>query len=224
MLLNKKSGKKSGLVLLSGGQDSTTCLAIALNECSDVYALLFNYGQRHDIELQQAKKIAALAGVSFQLVDAQFIAHLNKNSLTDSRLTIVQNTKGLPNTFVPGRNLFFLSMAAVYAREKQCESIYIGVCETDYSGYPDCRRDFIQSCEQTINLAMETTIKLETPLMDLSKEETVLLMKQLGKLDWYKESHTCYEGQRPACGVCPACLLRVKGFKQAGITDPLDYV
>ena len=107
MLLNKKSGKKSGLVLLSGGQDSTTCLAIALNECSDVYALLFNYGQRHDIELQQAKKIAALAGVSFQLVDAQFIAHLNKNSLTDSRLTIVQNTKGLPNTFVPGRNLFF---------------------------------------------------------------------------------------------------------------------
>jgi 7-cyano-7-deazaguanine synthase len=215
---------KKGLVLLSGGQDSATCLAVALNECDTVFTISFDYGQRHRIELEQAKIIAKLAGVPFHIVDSTFINSLNRNALTDSTLEITQEENDLPNTFVPGRNLFFLSMAAVYAREKMCSVIYTGVCESDYSGYPDCRSEFIESVEKTINLAMETAFEIRTPLMSLSKSDTVLLMKELGYLEWYKESHTCYEGKRPACGVCPACKLRLKGFSQAGIKDPLLYL
>ncbi|RAP38733.1 7-cyano-7-deazaguanine synthase QueC [Candidatus Marinamargulisbacteria bacterium SCGC AAA071-K20] len=214
---------KSGLVLLSGGQDSTTCLAIAQNECETVYSVSFDYGQRHRIELQQAQKIASLANVDFHIIDATFINKLNNNALTDSSIEISQVDNEIPNTFVPGRNLFFLAMAAVYARERECNIIYTGVCETDYSGYPDCRSDFIKSAEQTINLAMESHFEIKTPLMTLSKAATVRLMYSFNKMDWYSHSHTCYEGKRPACGVCPACILRLKGFKDAGFEDPLSY-
>lgn len=212
------------IVLLSGGQDSTTCLAQACNDFPGaVTALGYHYGQRHSIELQQARKIADLASVPFDCIDLSFISSLSTNALTDKRVSIEVSEEELPNTFVPGRNMFFLSVAAVRAREMGVSILYTGVCETDYSGYPDCRQRFIQSAQETLSLAIDYPLEIRTPLMHLSKAETVQLMEDLGKLEWYKESHTCYEGKRPACGVCPACLLRKQGFEDAGIQDPLSY-
>ncbi|MDC0036682.1 7-cyano-7-deazaguanine synthase QueC [bacterium] len=213
------------LILFSGGQDSTTCLAQA---CADfpgeIMAIGFDYGQRHTIELEQAAKLANLANVDYHVIDLPFIAALSRNALTSNDVEITHEEGQLPSTFVPGRNLFFLSAAAVFAREHNIQILYTGVCETDYSGYPDCRSDFIASATTTINLAMETNIEIRTPLMHLTKADTVQLMHDLGKLDWYSESHTCYEGKRPACGVCPACVLRLKGFAEAGVEDPLAYI
>ncbi len=212
------------IVLFSGGQDSTTCLAQACNDFQNqILALGFDYGQRHKIELVQAKKVADLANVPFQIIDLNFISQLTPNALTSISIPISQIDGELPSTFVPGRNLFFLSVAGVVARQLGATHLYTGVCQTDYSGYPDCRNDFIESAEKTINLAMDSGITIHTPLMWLTKAQTVLKMKDLGKLEWYKETHTCYEGKRPACGVCPACLLRLKGFQEAGVDDPLIY-
>ncbi len=212
------------LVLFSGGQDSTTCLAQACHDYpNEVTALGFNYGQRHTIELKQAKKITKLANVPFEIIDLSYIANLTPNALTSHNIPIETQTKTLPNTFVPGRNIFFLSTAAVIAKEKNISILYTGVCETDYSGYPDCRQEFINSLETTVSLGLDYPITIKTPLMNLTKAETVLLMKSLRKLAWYKESHTCYEGKRPACGTCPACLLRLQGFKKANIIDPIEY-
>ena len=212
------------LVLFSGGQDSTTCLAQA---CADfpnqVTAIGFNYGQRHHIELTQAQKVAELANVPFSIINLDFIANLSNNALTNHTTNIEQIPGELPSTFVPGRNLFFLSAAAIKAKEQGISILYTGVCQTDYSGYPDCRDTFIQSAQKTISLALDYSITIKTPLMFLTKGQTVQLMQTLDKLDWYKESHTCYEGTRPACGKCPACELRLNGFKEAGIKDPLEY-
>jgi 7-cyano-7-deazaguanine synthase len=212
----------SALVLLSGGQDSTTCLAWALSKFSSVKAVGFSYGQRHLIELEQAKKIAQLATVSFQIISLDFFSSLTPNALTHA-LPITHNTTELPSTFVPGRNIFFISTAAVIARQHHIKHIITGVCETDYSGYPDCRQQFIHSLQETLSLGLDYPLIIHTPLMDLSKAETVKMMYRLGKLKWYAYSHTCYEGKRPACGRCPACILRLKGFKDAGYKDPLDY-
>ena len=144
------------LILFSGGQDSTTCLAQA---CADfpgeVMAIGFDYGQRHTIELEQAAKLANLANVNYHVIDLPFIAALSRNALTSNDVEITHEEGQLPSTFVPGRNLFFLSAAAVFAREHNIQILYTGVCETDYSGYPDCRSDFIASATTTINLAME---------------------------------------------------------------------
>ena len=212
------------LVLFSGGQDSTTCLAQA---CADfpgqVTALGFDYGQRHRIELKQASLVAKQADVPFSVVSLDFMAPLSTNALTNHSTTIEHIEGQLPSTFVPGRNLFFLSAAAIKAKEHDISILYTGVCQTDYSGYPDCRQSFIDSAATTISLALDYTIEIRTPLMFLTKADTVLKMQDLGCLDWYKQSHTCYEGLRPACGKCPACELRLKGFNQAGINDPLDY-
>lgn len=216
---------KKALVLFSGGQDSVTCLAQAIQDFSgEVETVAFNYGQRHLIELEQAQKVALLANVPFSVIDLTFISQLSKNSLTDSSIKMDTKEGQLPNTFVPGRNLFFISVGAVMCQQKEFSTIYTGVCQTDFSGYPDCRDAFIKSCEHTVNLAMDTSLEIRTPLMWLTKSETVQKMATLGYLEWYKESHTCYEGHRPACGQCPACVLRLKGFKEAGIVDPLEYV
>jgi len=215
---------KKALVLFSGGQDSTTCLAQALADYPNgVVALCINYGQRHKIEIKQAKTLCDIAGVEFISIDLPFIAGLSSNALTDSSIEISQDDNGLPSTFVEGRNLFFLSVAAVKAKTLGINTMYCGVCETDYSGYPDCREDFVTSAQTTISLALDYPIHIITPLMHLTKGETVSLMKQLGRFEWYKHSHTCYEGKRPACGKCPACVLRLKGFEDAQETDPLEY-
>lgn len=212
------------LVLFSGGQDSTTCLAKALSDFPEnVTAIGFDYGQRHTVELKQAKIIAKKANVPFHVLNLDFFKMLTPNALINSTIKIEQKQNSLPSTFVPGRNLFFLTAAAVKARELGIHILYTGVCQTDYSGYPDCREDFISSAQKTISLAIDYAIEIRTPLMYLTKSETILMMKKLNKLEWYQDSHTCYKGERPACGECPACILRLKGFKNANLIDPLAY-
>jgi 7-cyano-7-deazaguanine synthase len=211
------------IVLLSGGQDSATCLAIAVNEYADIHCVCFDYGQRHQIEMESSQQLAKLAGATFQCVDLRFMSGLSNSALIHADQPILDAPGELPSTFVPGRNALFLTVAAMIAHQKQSDVIYTGVCQTDFSGYPDCREEFVASQKTTINLAMETDIQIKTPLMHLTKAQTVIKMNELGRLDWYKETHTCYEGTRPACGKCPACHLRLKGFRDANIADPLAY-
>lgn len=220
--MKRNSPEKKALVLLSGGQDSTTCLAWALKRFDQVYAICFNYDQRHKIELKAAKKIAKLTSAPLKTVKIDLFKNLTKNALTDKTLAIKNgSTSSLPSTFVDGRNLIFLSTAAIYAKNLGIHEIITGVCQTDYSGYPDCRDQFIKSLQKTLTLSMDYTFKIHTPLMWLNKAETVKLMQKLGHLDLLAHTHTCYEGKQPPCGKCPACLLRQKGFKEAKIKDPL---
>ena len=212
------------LVLFSGGQDSTTCLAQALSDCAHVESVFFDYGQRHLIEKEQAGVIAARVGIPLHVIDVPMLSQLNPNALTNAALAIEQPQNELPSTFVPGRNALFLTLAATLAYQNKLSILYTGVCQTDYSGYPDCRDDFIQSMQASLSLAMDTSFQIRTPLMWLTKADTVRLMDSLGQLDILADTHTCYEGLRPACGQCPACLLRLKGFKEAGLIDPLSYL
>ena len=213
----------TAIVLLSGGQDSATCLAIATKKYKNIHCLSFDYGQRHKIEIESAKKLAELANASFQLIDVRFMAELSNSAMIHSNEQITEKEGELPSTFVPGRNALFLTLAAMVAHQLNSKIIFTGVCQTDFSGYPDCRDVFIQSQMKTLNLAMDTDIEIVTPLMHLTKAETVLKMQELGHLDWYKSTHTCYEGAQPACGTCPACKLRLKGFAEAGVNDPIKY-
>lgn len=212
------------VVVFSGGQDSTTCLYWALHKfgAGQVLALTFDYGQRHRIELECAARIARQARVEHVVLPINTFSALGGNALTDDQ-QLVQVASGdkLPNTFVPGRNLIFLTYAAAFAYQKGISRVVTGVAQTDYSGYPDCRRATIDALQQTLQLGMETDLVIETPLMDLSKKETVELAVKLGVLDVMSQTHTCYNGQRPPCGECPACELRATGFSEAGITDPL---
>jgi len=212
------------VVVLSGGQDSTTCLYWALDRfgARNVEALTFDYGQRHRIELDCAAQIAKHAGVADTLLPIDTFAALGGNALTDSDIEVEEsNGNDLPNTFVPGRNLIFLTFAAAFAWQRGISDLVAGVAQTDYSGYPDCRRDTIDALEQSLSLGMERTFTIHTPLMNLSKKETVELAQDLGALDAMGLTHTCYNGQRPPCGACAACQLRAKGFLEAGVADPL---
>lgn len=210
--------KNDALVVFSGGQDSTTCLFWAKKHFRRVYALSFIYGQKHVKEVELACSIATQAGVDFHAMDVSFIGTLGRNALTDTTLTMDQAkpTDTFPNTFVPGRNLFFLSIAAVYARERGINHLVTGVSQTDFSGYPDCRDAFIKSLNVTLNLAMEEQFVLHTPLMWLDKCETWALADELGVLDLVRrDTLTCYNGiPGDGCGHCPACQLRRKGLEQ----------
>ncbi len=206
------------LVVLSGGQDSTTCLFWAKKEFKEVYAISFNYGQKHQHETAIAQSIAERAGVSFKLMDIYFISQLATNcSLTDSSIEMDEEKPegSFPNTFVPGRNLFFLSIAAVYARSLGIRDIVTGVSQTDFSGYPDCRDSFIKSLNVSLNLAMDEQFVLHTPLMWKDKAETWEMADNLGVFDIVRnETLTCYNGVvGDGCGHCPACLLRRKGLE-----------
>lgn len=206
------------LVVFSGGQDSTTCLFWAKREFQKVYALSFLYGQKHAQEVELARAIAQKADVEFDVMDVSFIGKLGHNSLTDQNM-IMDNEKpenGVPNTFVPGRNLFFLSIAAVYARERGINHLVTGVSQTDFSGYPDCRDAFIKSLNVTLNLAMETQFVIHTPLMWVDKAQTWALADKLGVLDLVRnETMTCYNGiPGDGCGHCPACKLRREGLEK----------
>lgn len=214
----------AAIVLLSGGQDSTTVLAIALSECESVVGICFDYGQRHRIEIQNAKIIANLAAIPLHVLPLPGMdVGGDGNALTNSDIPIQTLPGELPSTFVPGRNLIFLTMGAIFAYSKKISVIYGGMCEADYSGYPDCRQAFITAAEHAISLALDVRIEIRTPLMQLTKADTVRRMSQLGRLAWYAHTHSCYMGVQPACGKCPACVLRLKGFAEAEISDPILY-
>ncbi len=210
--------KKSALVVFSGGQDSTTCLFWAKRQFREVEALTFTYGQRHVKEVQVAKDIAAKAGVTWHHMDVSFIGSLGRNALTDNSITMDQKkpSDGPPNTFVPGRNLFFLSVAAVFAREHGINHLVTGVSQTDFSGYPDCRDAFIKSLNVTLNLGMDEQFVIHTPLMWIDKEQTWELADELGVLELVRnETLTCYNGiVGDGCGHCPACTLRREGLSR----------
>ena len=221
-----KSDLDKALVVLSGGQDSTTCLYWALDRfgAGNVSAVTFDYGQRHRIEIDCAERVAAAAGVPQKLLPIDTFAALGGDALTDDAIDVqteIDDETGLPNTFVPGRNLIFLTFAAAYAWHRGIGNMVTGVAQTDYSGYPDCREETIGSLQETLRLGMESDVLIHTPLMHLSKKETVELARDVGALEAMALTHTCYNGQRPPCGVCPACVLRAKGFEEAGIEDPL---
>ena len=206
------------LVIFSGGQDSTTCLYWSKKHFKEVYALSFIYGQKHVREVELARTIAQKADVPFHVMDVSFIGHLGKNALTDSSLMMdeVKPEDTFPNTFVPGRNLFFLSIAAVYAREQGINHLVTGVSQTDFSGYPDCRDSFIKSLNVTLNLAMDEQFVIHTPLMWMDKAQTWGLADKLGVMDIVRhDTLTCYNGiQGDGCGHCPACTLRREGLEK----------
>ena len=217
-LTGQKPENRRALVVLSGGQDSTTCLFWAKREFEEVVALSFNYGQKHALEVELAQTIAERAGVPHTTLDCDLIGRLGRNSLTHTDMEV---EKGVaeggrpPSTFVPGRNLFFLSMAAVYARERGISHLVTGVSQTDFSGYPDCRDAFIRSLNVTLNLALDTQMVIHTPLMWLDKCETWALADELGVFDLVRhDTLTCYNGvPGDGCGECPACILRRRGLE-----------
>lgn len=204
------------IVVFSGGQDSTTCLFWAMEKFAEVEAVTFNYNQRHKAEIDCAKNIATELRVKHHILDMSLLNQLTPNALTRNDIEVKAGENGsLPNTFVPGRNLLFLSFAGVLASQVGARHIITGVCETDFSGYPDCRDIFIKSLNVTLNLSMEENFVIHTPLMWLNKEETWKLADDLGAFDFVREKTlTCYNGIiSDGCGECPACLLRKKGLE-----------
>ncbi len=205
------------LVIFSGGQDSTTCLFQAMQQygTENVQAITFAYGQRHGIELERAASIAQELGIRQTVLDLSLITAITHNALTDAQAAIETDAQGMPNTFVDGRNALFLLYAAIYAKSQNIRDIFIGVCETDFSGYPDCRQIFVQSMNVTLNLAMAYDFRLHTPLMYLTKKETWALADELGVLDYIRtRTHTCYLGVDGGCHECPSCVLRERGLAE----------
>ena len=224
----------SALVLFSGGQDSATCLAWALERFARVETVGFGYGQRHAVEMQARLTVRdgmahALPRVADRLgpdhvVDITGFGQLSESALTSDR-AIEMDARGLPTTFVPGRNLVFLTYAAALADRRGLEVLVGGMCETDYSGYPDCRRETMDAMQQALSLGLDKPVPIETPLMHLTKAETWALAHDLGGQALVQliieDSHTCYLGDRDqrhpwgyGCGTCPACELRAAGYDQ----------
>ena len=169
-----------------------------------------------------AQKIAKLAGVKNTILPIDTFGILGGNSLTGKEVVDESSQEGeLPNSFVPGRNLIFLTFAAAFAYQREIKDLVTGVCQTDYSGYPDCRQNTIEAIQLAINLGMESNVRIHTPLMWMTKSETVKFAGEVGALEALAWSHTCYNGEVPPCGQCPACELRAKGFEEGGIPDPL---
>lgn len=214
------------MVVLSGGQDSTTCLFWAKRQFKEVRSITFSYGQRHAIELDSARDIANLVGIKQDLVELGSV-FAKLSSLTDADQKIPQGGDSavenqLPSTFVPGRNILFLSLAASRAYVHDCDTIVIGVSQEDFAGYPDCRETFINSMEQAISNGLDRKIRIAAPLMHLNKRETVeLALSMPGCMEALSLTTTCYNGAVPPCQECNACVLRANGFAQAGIADPL---
>ncbi|MGE7271456.1 7-cyano-7-deazaguanine synthase QueC [Brevibacillus panacihumi] len=206
--------KEKAVVVFSGGQDSTTCLFWAKQQFGEVETITFDYGQRHKLEIECAQQIAQELGVNNTVLDMSLLNQLAPNALTRTDIAITQEEGQLPSTFVDGRNLLFLSFAAVFAKQKGARHIVTGVCETDFSGYPDCRDAFIKSLDVTLNLAMDYTFVIHTPLMWLNKAQTWKLADDLGAFTYIREKTlTCYNGIKgDGCGECPACHLRKAGL------------
>ncbi|MBQ2114841.1 MAG: 7-cyano-7-deazaguanine synthase QueC [Selenomonadales bacterium] len=218
------------VILLSGGLDSTVCMACAKEAGYELYPISFDYHQRHNIELESAKKVAEFYQVAKHIVIETNMNVIGGSALTDTSIDVpdgdIKSDK-VPVTYVPARNLIFLSYALSYAEAIGAERILIGVNALDYSGYPDCRPAFIEQFQQVANYATKAAavdkkeILIETPLLNLSKKEIVELGTKLGAP--LHVSHSCYRGGEKACGVCDSCQLRLKGFREAGIVDPVPY-
>jgi 7-cyano-7-deazaguanine synthase len=227
-------GAGSALVLFSGGQDSTACLGWALDRFEAVETIGFDYRQRHRVELEVRPRILALIRDGFpdwggrlgedHLLDLGVLGQVSETSLT-REVEIAVAASGLPNSFVPGRNLLFLTLAAALAYRRGARHLVIGVCETDYSGYPDCRADTMAAMQVALNLGLEAHFEIHTPLMHLDKAQTWALADALGGGAFVEliraETHSCYRGDREqdhewgkGCGDCPACDLRAKGWRE----------
>ena len=220
------------VILLSGGLDSTTCLAIAKNQSFELYALTFNYGQRHDFELKSAQKIVEHYQIKNHSVVDIDLAQFGGSALTDEIDVPKDRSESemtdIPLTYVPARNTVFLSLALAWAETLNAFDIFIGVNALDYSGYPDCRPEYIAAFEKTANLATKagvsgTNFKIHTPLINMKKSEIILNGLQLG-VD-YSLTSSCYDPLKDGvpCGHCDACILRLKGFQEADTLDPLSY-
>ncbi|BAQ13505.1 7-cyano-7-deazaguanine synthase [Clostridium botulinum B2 128] len=208
--------KEKAIVVFSGGQDSTTCLFWAKKKYKEVIAVSFDYNQKHKLELDCAKDICKKYNIEHHILDLNLLNQLAPNSLTRQDITVDKTApkEGVPNSFVDGRNLLFLSFVAVFAKQKGINTIITGVSQSDFSGYPDCRDVFIKSLNVTLNLAMDYEFEIITPLMWINKAETWKMAYDLGVLDIVKEETlTCYNGiKSDGCGECPACKLRKKGY------------
>ncbi|WP_168074399.1 7-cyano-7-deazaguanine synthase QueC [Caulobacter sp. SSI4214] len=225
---------QAALVLFSGGQDSSVCLAWALERYGRVETVGFDYGQRHAIEMEARQTVRREIAARFprwaerlgedHVLDIKSFGAVAQSALTADR-AIEMTERGLPSTFVPGRNLVFLIYAAALADRRGIDALVGGMCETDFSGYPDCRRDTLDAMQGALNLGMDRNFRVETPLMWLTKAQTWALSKSLGGEDLVRliveESHTCYQGERGelhpwghGCGTCPACELREKGYAE----------
>ncbi|MBT2755521.1 7-cyano-7-deazaguanine synthase QueC [Mesobacillus foraminis] len=209
--------KEKAVVVFSGGQDSTTCLFWAMEQFSEVVAVTFDYNQRHQQEIDCAKAITGELGIQHHILDMSLLNQLAPNALTRDDIEVKDGENGeLPSTFVPGRNLLFMSFAGILARQIGARHIVTGVCETDFSGYPDCRDIFIKSLNVTLNLSMDDNFVIHTPLMWLNKAETWKLADDLGAFEFVREKTlTCYNGiVSDGCGECPACRLRKNGLDE----------
>jgi 7-cyano-7-deazaguanine synthase len=224
---------KKAIVLSSGGLDSTTAMAIAIDEGYDIYSISFRYGQRHFHELEAAKRIAAALGVKQHLIIDVDLSKIGGSALTDDiavpKGRNENQMKDIPVTYVPARNTIFLSYALAWAEAIGAEDIFIGVNSVDYSGYPDCRPEFISAFEKMANLATKigveghASIKIRTPLLYLTKAQIIRKGIELG-VD-YGMTHSCYDpaDDGKSCGKCDSCILRKKGFAEAGMSDPIEY-
>ena len=225
----------TAIILLSGGLDSATTLAIAANENSELYALSFYYGQRHKKELLSARKLAKYYCVKEHKILKIDLTTFGGSALTDKKITVPTNSlntrhssfvTNIPVTYVPARNIIFLSFALAYAEVKNANSIYIGANAIDFSGYPDCRPEFFSSFMKMASVGTKrgvqgNPIKIKTPLQNLSKAQIIKKGYEL-KVP-YELTWSCYQGKKFACGKCDSCLLRLKGFREAGLKDPVKY-
>jgi len=210
--------RSKALVVYSGGQDSTTCLFWAKRNFDEVFAIAYNYGQRHLAELEAAKKIAEAANVPLQIFQLNLLSGVSHNALTDKDMEIEsdQPDHRPPNTLVEGRNMLFLTYAAIFAKTNSIHDLITGVGQADFSGYPDCRNDFILSLNATLNLSMDYEYRIHTPLMWLDKSEIWQMADDLGVFEIVRDQTiTCYHGiAGEGCGNCPSCKLRVRGLNK----------
>ncbi|AXU96135.1 MAG TPA: 7-cyano-7-deazaguanine synthase QueC [Erwinia persicina] len=210
---------KRAVVVFSGGQDSTTCLIQALQQYDEVHCVTFDYGQRHRAEIDVARELShALGARAHKVLDVTMLNELAVSSLTRDNIPVPAyepDASGLPSTFVPGRNILFLTLAAIYAWQIEAEAVITGVCETDFSGYPDCRDEFVKALNHAVSLGMARDIRFETPLMWLNKAETWALADYWQQLPLIRhQTLTCYNGiQGDGCGTCAACHLRANGLQ-----------
>lgn len=211
---------KRAVVVFSGGQDSTTCLIQALNQYDEVHCVTFDYGQRHRQEIDVARELSLQLGArAHKVLDVTLLNELAVSSLTRDNIPVPSYTpdsNGLPSTFVPGRNILFLTLASVYAYQVEAEAVITGVCETDFSGYPDCRDEFVKALNHAVTLGMARNVRFETPLMWLNKAETWALADYWQQLELVRQQTlTCYNGIKgDGCGECAACHLRARGLEE----------